>query len=74
MPAAFLAGLPFAPGRGGAAYNSPTNKATLYAALDGLCNGCQIPFLLRNLEVDHFLARSKGGPDTLGNLQLLCGF
>ena len=55
-------------------YNSPSNKISLYSSQNGICNGCKFPFLLRNLEVDHIHAQSRGGSDFISNLQLLCGF
>ncbi len=51
-----------------------TLKSELYAAQDGFCLGCEIPFLMRNLEVDHIHPQSKGGDDSADNLQLLCSF
>ena len=37
------------------------------------CAGCGQHFELRNLEIDHIVARSSGGLDHKENLQLLCG-
>ena len=36
------------------------------------CNGCQRSFALKDMEVDHIKALSKGGKDTITNKQLLC--
>ena len=36
-------------------------------------SGCGTHFEMRHLEVDHIIARNKGGTDHLDNLQLLCG-
>ena len=34
--------------------------------------GCGEHFQRHHLEVDHIIARSEGGTDHIGNLQLLC--
>ena len=49
-------------------------KELLYKQQKRLCNGCKIRFLLRNLEIDHVVPKSKGGYHTASNLQLLCGY
>ena len=54
-------------------YNAPENRATLYGLQAGDCAGCGTHFELRNLEVDHIIARARGGTDHIDNLQLLCG-
>ncbi len=50
-----------------------THKTALYGEQGGNCQGCGQHFLLNNLEVDHIIARARGGTDEIGNLQLLCG-
>ena len=50
-----------------------THRRTLYGQQAGDCAGCGQHFELRNLEVDHIVARAAGGTDHLDNLQLLCG-
>ena len=50
-----------------------THRETLYGEQDGHCAGCGEHFPQRNLEIDHIIAKSKGGTDHIGNLQLLCG-
>ena len=54
-------------------YNSPENRRRLYGEQSGNCAGCNEHFQTRHLEVDHIIARLKGGTDAQDNLQLLCG-
>ena len=54
-------------------YNAPENKTKLYGEQEGNCAGCGTHFEARHLTIDHIIARSVGGTDHLGNLQLLCG-
>ena len=54
-------------------YNSPQVKQQLYGQQEGYCAGCAGHFESRHFEVDHIIARSRGGTDHLSNLQLLCG-
>ena len=54
-------------------YNAPENKTRLYGEQEGYCNGCEVHFEMRNLEVDHIIAETVGGTDHIENLQLLCG-
>ena len=54
-------------------YNSDANRKKIYGEQEGHCNGCRTHFELRNLEVDHIIARNDGGTDHIENLQLLCG-
>lgn len=49
------------------------DKAHLYSAQKGKCNGCGVKFPVRNMTVDHIRPFSKGGSDKPSNLQLLCG-
>ena len=55
-------------------YNSKENKQKLYGEQEGLCNGCREHFFIKNLTVDHIIARKVGGTDHVSNLQLLCGY
>ena len=55
------------------AANSPENRQLLYGQQSGNCAGCVTHFEARHLEVDHIIARTKGGTDHIDNLQLLCG-
>ncbi len=54
-------------------YNSPANRRQLYGEQEGNCVGCNSHFEARHLEVDHIIARGKGGANHIENLQLLCG-
>ena len=54
-------------------YNSPKNRRWLYGEQGGHCAGCAAHFEPRHLEVDHIIARQRGGTHALDNLQLLCG-
>ncbi len=47
-------------------------KPQLYSKQNGECTGCRIHFPYRNMTIDHIRAKSRGGPDTVDNLQLLC--
>ena len=53
--------------------SSPENRTRLYGEQRGHCAGCADHFEARHLEVDHIIARRKGGTDHPDNLQLLCG-
>ena len=46
----------------------------LYNKQDRKCNTCEIYLPLRLLDVDHIIPKSKDGPDTADNVQLLCKF
>ena len=50
-----------------------THKNTLYGEQAGNCAGCATHFEIRHLEVDHIIAKGRGGTDHIENLQLLCG-
>ena len=54
-------------------YNSPENRKLLYGEQGGHCAGCADHFEPRHLEVDHIIARKRGGTGHVNNLQLLCG-
>lgn len=54
-------------------YDSPENKSTLYGKQAGHCAACLEHFQIRHLQIDHIIAKSKGGTDHIQNLQLLCG-
>ena len=50
-----------------------THKHRLYGKQEGRCGGCNLFLPYPNMTIDHIVPRSKGGPDHLENLQLLCG-
>lgn len=54
-------------------HNSKANRTKLYGEQGGNCAGCGTHFEPQHLEVDHIIAKSKGGTDHIQNLQLLCG-
>ena len=47
-------------------------KHDLYGRQEGKCTGCKFDFQFKIMEVDHVVARSRGGTDHPDNLQLLC--
>ncbi len=55
---------------------SPTDpqsdKELLYASQQGRCIGCEYELPLHVLTIDHITPRSRGGLDSIGNLQLMC--
>ena len=53
--------------------NYRTHKHELFSKQEGHRGGCRMTFPFRNSEIDHVIARAKGGSDHVGNLQLLCG-
>ena len=44
----------------------------LYGNQGGYCNGCKEHYEPNICEVDHIIAKSKGGTDHIDNLQILC--
>ena len=53
--------------------NYRKSKHVLFGQQEGVCNGCKMDFPFKIFAVDHKLPKSKGGPDHIDNLQLLCG-
>ena len=50
-----------------------THKPALYGQQARHCARCGEHSQIQHLDVDHIIARSKGGTDHSENLQLLCG-
>ena len=49
-----------------------SDKELLYASQRKRCAGCEYELPLHVLTIDHITPRSRGGLDSLGNLQLMC--
>ena len=49
------------------------NKHVLFGRQEVRCNGCRSELPSRNLIIDHIIPESRGGPDHIENLRLLCG-
>ena len=49
-----------------------THFSTLYTEQNGICKLCLEQYDSHVMEMDHIVARSKGGKDNIENLQLLC--
>ena len=52
--------------------NPQSEREFLYAGQQRRCAGCQYELPLHVLTVDHIKPRSRGGLDSVGNLQLMC--
>ena len=52
--------------------NPQSDKELLYASQNRKCIGCEYELPLHVLTIDHITPRSRGGPDAIGNLQLMC--
>ena len=49
-----------------------SDRALLYRSQHGRCAGCEYELPLHVLTIDHITPRSRGGQDSVGNLQLMC--
>ena len=52
--------------------NPQSDKELLYHSQNGKCKGCKYDLPLHVLTIDHISPRSRGGLDTITNIQLLC--
>ena len=52
--------------------NPQSDKELLYACQNRRCAGCEYELPLHVLTIDHITPRSRGGQDSIGNLQLMC--
>ena len=52
--------------------NPQSEREFLYSTQQRRCAGCQYELPLHVLTVDHIQPRSRGGLDSVGNLQLMC--
>jgi 5-methylcytosine-specific restriction endonuclease McrA len=53
-------------------YKTDSLKYQVYKRDKGRCQLCQDKLLLSHATLDHIKPKSKGGPTTLDNLQLMC--
>ena len=53
-------------------WGTESNKELLYHQQRGACAGCQKFFEITDLTRDHIVPKSKGGPNDISNIQLLC--
>ena len=52
--------------------DSQSDRALLYRSQHGRCAGCEYELPLHALTINHITPRSRGGQDSVGNLQLMC--
>ena len=52
--------------------NPQSDRELLYASQNRRCSGCEYELPLHVLTIDHITPRSRGGQDSVGNLQLMC--
>lgn len=52
--------------------NPQSDRELLYVSQNRRCAGCEYELPMHVLTIDHITPRSRGGPDTIGNLQLMC--
>ena len=52
--------------------NPQSDKELLYVSQNRKCIGCEYELPLHVLTIDHITPRSRGGQDSIGNLQLMC--
>ena len=52
--------------------NPQSDRELLYASQNRRCSSCEYELPLHVLTIDHITPRSRGGQDSIGNLQLMC--
>ncbi len=55
-------------------YTRTNNKSKLYRIYNKKCFYCNIPLSIKTSTIDHVIAISKGGADTLNNMVLCCAW
>ena len=68
-----LTNLPTRTDLGGLRSDNAIIKPRLYKMQGGVCLGCEKKTDIQHMEIDHIIAKSRGGQNTDDNIQLLCG-
>ena len=58
---------------GGSGRSKAQKRLLLWRRQRGLCAICSLPVPLRSSTIDHFIPRSKGGPNVYANLRVTHG-
>ena len=68
-----LTSLPTRTDLGGLRSDNDVLKPRLYKMQGGVCLGCEKETPIKLMDIDHIIAKSRGGQNTDDNIQLLCG-